>query len=317
MQNQAARRHRVSGRGANEEKEHSRGSSTHRRLRSSHSLTMRPRRITAAAAPAVHPPAARPPADHHRTAARHRAAVHVKGNDNMKHQSFTLAVVVGALAIGGFAGCYTKLMPFRDAVASRKASVSHAQGGNFTSDLNYRDNCLSCHSEAELNDRAQDMDYAGIHNVHGLTYDPYGWQNPYSQPTWWAPEPPVFIGVGGGTPAQPVLIKNPVITTTPASPSNAARRRETGTTRGDNGRTRDPIPAASTTPTSTTTTTSAGTSTPAPTVTTPPPATQAPTVTTQPAQTTQAPAATPSQDTRTRSTGTEQSPTRRSGSGRE
>jgi hypothetical protein len=225
----------------------------------------------------------------------------------MKHQSLTYAVVAAAVSLGAFAGCYTKLMPFRDAVATRQASVIQNHPGNFTSDLNYRENCLSCHSEAELNDRAGEMDYAGIHNVHGLAYDPYGWQNPYSQPTWWEPYAPIQIGVAVGSAKQPVLIKNPAGTAAPTgSQSNAERRRATGTTRGTD-RTREANPTGTITPTpaSTTPATPVGQSGPGAVTTIPPP------------HTTPAPAATPATDERTRSSGTEESKTRKTGSGRE
>lgn len=219
----------------------------------------------------------------------------------------TLAVVVTALSLGAFAGCYTKLMPFKDAVAVRKASVAqNRSGGNFTSDLNYRDNCLSCHSEAELADRAGDMDYAGIHTVHDLPYDPYGWQNPYTQPPWWQPEPIILIG--GGPMGQPVIMTNPSGTgsapATTLSPSNANRRRETGSTRTSE-RTRDANPTATSTPAPTPAPTSSGSSGPgAVTIIAP----------SQPAQT---PAPAPAADTRTRSGSSEGSNTRKSGSGRE
>lgn len=224
----------------------------------------------------------------------------------MKHSSLTYSIAAGAIMLGVFAGCYTKLMPFRDAMATRQASVIQNHLGNFTSDVNYSENCLSCHSQAELDDRAQDMDYAGIHNVHGLAYDPYGWQNPYSQPTWWEPYVPITIGVAAGSNAQPVLMKNSVSTTPAASSSNAERRRTTGATRRAES-SREANPTATSTPTQTSTsstTTTGGTRTGAVTIT-------------PSSQTTPAPVSTPATETRTRSTGTEESKTRKSGSGRE
>jgi hypothetical protein len=237
-------------------------------------------------------------ADHHQAAALHRAADE-QGSDNMTHRSMTVTVVLMALSLGALAGCYTKLMPFKDAVRTRQASVSQNHPGNFTTDLNYRENCLSCHSEAELNDRAADMDYAGIHSVHGATYDPYGWQNPYTQPPWWEPNMPILII---GTSNGPVVsTQKPVTgTKTTAPPSNAAsRRRETGSTRGTD-RTREATTATSTPAPTTTTTPAAPTTTTGPTVSTPAP------------QTTQTPAAAPA----TRSSGSDDSRPRKTGSGR-
>jgi len=255
-----------------------------------------------------------------------------------------MGLVLAAISLGGFAGCYTKLMPFRDAVAVRKASVAQSEkAGNFTSNIDYRDNCLSCHSEAELNDRAAEMDYAGIYTVHGVTYDPYGWQNPYSQPPWWDPTPAIFVndpgwgggyhpgtgistGVGnqpiggyspgsgyqpsGGTPTgggrQPVITTQPTVPSTPASAAspNGKRRRDTGSTRTGSD-SHQANPTATSTP-------SGGTSTPSSTPS------GSGGVTTTPPATTQAPAATPAPATTdTRSRGTEGSGTRKSGSGRD
>jgi hypothetical protein len=233
----------------------------------------------------------------------------------MNTRSASTTLVIAALALTAFAGCYTKLMPFREAVEMRRASMS-TSGGTTTGGINYTDNCTSCHSEAELADRASEVNLEDFYRIHGIPYDPVGFNDPYVQPPWWDPIPTIIyvpVGVGGGT--------MPVFTTggggnggTTAPTGNPKRPRPNGSIREPNSpktprpRPDDPRPASPPTtasPTPTTTTPSA----PPPTTSTP-----APVIATPPAQNPPPPPA----DTRTRSSsGSEDTRTRKSGSGRE
>lgn len=216
------------------------------------------------------------------------------------------------MAAVGFAGCYTQLMPIREAVAIRKASKEavHTRTGGGGSDLDYRGNCLSCHTQAELNDRAFDMDYAGLYTVHGISYDPYGWQNPYAQPPWWNPFPEVYYAPSDDGVVPVIITGGGASSGSGSAPATrATRTRSNAGSSRDNGRTRSASPTTtSASPTPSGSTNSSGSSSSSAPV-------QTPTVSTPPAQTQSTP---PSQqtETRTNSGGSEQSHTRHSGSGR-
>ncbi len=116
-------------------------------------------------------------------------------------------------------GCYTVLMHPSVLTSSEGESTSQAAPqGDFTSEISYNQNCLNCHSQAELDDRYYDMGQVGMHYAHGMSIDPYGWQRPTTSLPWWdgvlAPIPPT-----AASSAQ---------STTEGGP----RRRSSGVTRG-------------------------------------------------------------------------------------
>ena len=121
------------------------------------------------------------------------------------------------IALGG---CYTVLMTSPDSSQSGDNGLSSdSSEGDFTSEISYNQNCLSCHSQAELDDRYYDMQNAGIVNAHGITIDPYGWRAPSASIPWW-------YEVIAPVPAQAVA------TTSPAAGSAGPRIRNSGDSRG-------------------------------------------------------------------------------------
>jgi len=146
--------------------------------------------------------------------------------------------VLGLLAMSG---CYTVLMHPSVLTSSEGESTPQAASqGDFSSDISYNQNCLNCHSQAELDDRYYDMERAGMHYAHGMNIDPYGWQRPTTSLPWWdgvfAPIP--LTGVSS---SQPATVSGP-------------RRRESGVTRGGERTRATPTPSGQTTSTSTTST---------------------------------------------------------------
>ncbi|HLP15823.1 MAG TPA: hypothetical protein VK470_06180 [Bacteroidota bacterium] len=227
----------------------------------------------------------------------------------MNTRTLSTLFVIAIVAMIGLAGCYTQLMPFREAVEIRKmskASEHNPRGMAAASgaDLNYSNDCLTCHSQAELNDRAFDMDRAGLISVHGGAYDPYGWQSPYTQPPWWDPYPTISIAPGG--PGQtPVILTGSGSNTDAQKNSTRARKAPSAAERQNSTRTR---------------TTPATTASPAPTTPatpTTPTGTYTPPVISTPSTPSNPPPSSPPADTRSRSgSGSEGTPTRKSGSGR-
>jgi hypothetical protein len=127
-------------------------------------------------------------------------------------------------------GCYTQLMTPQDYMMIRKRQSSAPIADNSYS-INYNQSCTSCHSVAELNERAEELESMGILTVHdGVLLSSHQWinENPYADPgpiywpgptgpilpPWW--EPPVTV-----------------VTVPTASPSKGNRPRPDGTTRDD------------------------------------------------------------------------------------
>mgnify|MGYP001612772288 CR=1 FL=1 len=227
---------------------------------------------------------------------------------NLIHQQGVRHLVMSMLLVFFISGCYTVLMTTKDApLASRRSSSTNTRiaGGNFASTLDYNQNCFSCHSQVELDDRDFDMTRSGVNIVHGIPYsamlwassgrnsienDPYGWRRPAESLPWWVPPAASTPSTGG----------------TSSSAESGNRRRESGSTRGGEAprRERDTTPVASPTPTA------PPTSTP-----TPAPAVQ-PAVSTTPSVT-PPPSTPPAQQEGTRSrTTSSDGPTRKSGSTR-
>lgn len=146
---------------------------------------------------------------------------------------------VWSLLCGGLlatSGCYTVLM--HPSVMTSSEETSTTQGyshGDFTSDISYTQNCLSCHTQAELDDRYYDMQRAGILYAHGMSIDPYGWRRPATSIPWWD-------GVIAPVPGSAVSVS-------PSTSESVPRRRTSGNTRGDEGgRTAAAAPATTPTP---------------------------------------------------------------------
>ncbi|MDE3058214.1 MAG: hypothetical protein KGJ59_09695 [Bacteroidota bacterium] len=99
-------------------------------------------------------------------------------------------------------GCYTVLMTPSAFESGSDSNDEYAAGSASAAELNYGSNCLSCHSQSELDDRYDEMQSLGIHTVHGMVVDPYGWRNPSTSIPWWynvyAPPP-----VGASSASQP------------------------------------------------------------------------------------------------------------------
>lgn len=205
----------------------------------------------------------------------------------------SVKMIIGSLFLTGLlaaSGCYTVLMyPSVLTTSEKEYTPQEYSGGDFTSEISYNQNCLNCHSQAELDDRYYDMGQVGMHFAHGITIDPYGWRRPTTSIPWWdgvlAPIPPAaFI---------------PTSSTTESGP----RRRSSGVTRGDDGTRTAAAPSTSATSTTTATTiTTAPTPSPAVSDT----RSSAPTST----------QATSTDRARTTSTPPKESPTRKSGSTR-
>ncbi len=141
-------------------------------------------------------------------------------------------------------GCYTVLMdPSRMTSMSDESSAPTSSQDDYTSDISYNQNCLSCHSQAEL-----DNSYYGSQNgrliaAHGMSIDPYGWRAPSTSLPWWS---------GAIAPVPPTAMSS---SSSPASESGP-RQRTTGSTRGGD-QSRPDIHASTSAPTITTTTTTA------------------------------------------------------------
>ncbi len=122
--------------------------------------------------------------------------------------SFIVGSLIGTALL--LSGCYTVLMT--PSVTEPAADSNEYYSGTASAaELNYGSNCLSCHSSSELDDRYDEMQSLGIHTVHGVVVDPYGWRNPETSIPWWrnlyAPAPIPASGVsqssGGSTVSTP------------------------------------------------------------------------------------------------------------------
>ena len=141
-------------------------------------------------------------------------------------------------------GCYTVLMTPGSTGRDDYASGGVVSESDEPSELNYSDNCLSCHSQTELDDRSYDMQKVGMVSVHGITLDQSGWQSPSSASPWWgAPVPPA--------PPAAASISAPT-----SSPNKPEKKRPTGDSRGSEAtpasdpgtQASSPAPAASSVP---------------------------------------------------------------------
>ena len=152
-----------------------------------------------------------------------------------------------------------------------------------SSTLNYNQNCFSCHSKAELDDRYIDWKYYGVTTAHnGIAVNPMVWNDPYAAPVY-EPDP---YGWYNPVPSQPwwlppaVIVRTPTAGVSGASSKPESRPRTDGSTReprGENPRS-EPIPAQTPSQQSAGDNTSA--STPPPATTTTPPAQTPPATTT-------------------------------------
>jgi hypothetical protein len=144
----------------------------------------------------------------------------------------SLGIFITAFLTGtAFYGCYTVVMWPSDSDTSQLSSDSSETGGNYSSDIYYNSDCLSCHSQAELDDRYYDLNHSGITVVHGESIDPYGWRSPIESVPWWVPEAPApvaAISIAGSSPNSSV----------PAA--NNSRRRTDGSARNDGRRPENP-----------------------------------------------------------------------------
>jgi len=129
-------------------------------------------------------------------------------------------------------GCYTVLIS--PGSASRNDSGSDEGGAvsESSSELDYSANCLSCHSQTELDDRSYDMRKVGMVSAHGITIDPYGWQSSSSVTPWWSI--PVAMA-----PSTGVSISTPA-----ASGGDSGKKRSVGEGRGDSGTAASSVPVS-------------------------------------------------------------------------
>ncbi len=108
------------------------------------------------------------------------------------------------------AGCYTQLMTPQDYIKSRNTHPVVQM--DMSSEINYSNNCLSCHSRSELDDRYYDMQTYGVVSAHGFRIDPSMWiatnlpvyEPPYFPDSpgapvspWWLPPPVIVTGSAG------------------------------------------------------------------------------------------------------------------------
>ncbi len=181
--------------------------------------------------------------------------------------------VVVPFGIFSLSGCYTVLMTSSDSTPSEgDLTYSDPSQGDFSSEISYSQNCLSCHSQAELDDRYYDMQSVGMISAHGMNIDPYGWKTPAASVPWWyeviAPVPSTAVyttSPSSGTQGGPRIrttgstrgsegtrgatdASTPVPTAAPASASAPAASGATGVARD---RTRNDTPATTTTRTGT------------------------------------------------------------------
>ena len=163
---------------------------------------------------------------------------------NMK--SFSKILLAGIASAFALTGCYTQIMTPQEFVDTRREKSSvHSDA---SSALNYNQNCYSCHSKAELDDRYIDWKYYGVTTAHnGIVVNPMVWNDPYAAPVY-EPDP---YGWYNPAPSQPWWLPPAVIVrTSPAGSSGVSskpesRPRTDGSTRdprGENTRS-EPIPA--------------------------------------------------------------------------
>ncbi len=192
-------------------------------------------------------------------------------------------VLIAVIAIGG---CYTQLMAPQEYIKIRRQQSSTPIANN-TYSINYNQSCTSCHSVAELNERADELEYYGVRTVHnGVLLSSRQWLNENPNPgeiLYGDPGPiywptPIY-------PTYPWWVPPVTIITNPTTPNKGNIIRTDGPTRddkSDGGRER-PIPA----PTYTQPSVPVGGTSSTPVVTTPAPVviiTPSPTSTSQPTE---------------------------------
>ncbi len=132
----------------------------------------------------------------------------------LKRASVLLTAGAALLALGG---CYTVLLTSGTSGTTASGETSYSSAGG--PDIQYTSDCRSCHSDAELADRAYDVSMAGLHVVHGMAVDPYGWNYHYRPQPWWVP---AVVQTGSA-----VANNTPAVTT-----GTATRTRTEGDSRG-------------------------------------------------------------------------------------
>ena len=153
----------------------------------------------------------------------------------MRSGKFILVILTEiAAAAVLFAGCYTVILSPK--TANQIKNYSMRQPASVDGELNYNNDCVSCHSSAELSDRAYDIQRAGIRSVHGIPFDPYGWTYPPTTSIpWWEPSP--LAPPPPGSPSHTAAAA--------AGKRPATGVQDPGTTRGNEPTTRDERPSAS------------------------------------------------------------------------
>lgn len=195
----------------------------------------------------------------------------------MKAYKAVLGITVVAVIF--ISGCYTVLMtPQEFAQAQRERSAVQSDASY---QVNYNQNCLSCHSKSELDDRYLELKYYGITTVHnGIVVDPLAWNTPYTSPVyepdpygWYNPAPsqpwwiPPGTSVAGGVNASPSTVEKDRVRTSGST-------RDATETRERSQANQTPTQATPSQPVGGTTATTPSNPPPATTVTTQPPAQQ-------------------------------------------
>jgi hypothetical protein len=163
-------------------------------------------------------------------------------------------------------GCYTQLMTPQEFTQVRREQLK-AEKSDASFSLNYQQNCVSCHSRSELDDRYLDLQYYGVTSVHGISLNPIAWSgseyySPYDEiyfaprpdlvTPWWLP-PAVFIQGSGTSIEQGQSAGRPRITgsTRDTKPDRGTVQASPPSTTNSTGTTTAPPPAVSTTPSAT------------------------------------------------------------------
>ena len=230
---------------------------------------------------------------------------------DMRH-SKKINILFALITVIAISGCYTQLMTPQDYIKIRRQQSSTPIANN-TYSINYNQSCTSCHSVAELNERADELEYYGVRTVHdGVLLSSHQWLTegpgniPYGDPgpIYWPT--PIY-------PTYPWWVPPVTVITNPTTPNKGNIIRTDGPTRddkSDGGRDR-PIPA----PTYTQPSVPVGGTSSTPVVTAPAPAVI---ITPSPTST---PASQPTESGRTRDTnsegGTTTTKTRSEGSSRD
>jgi hypothetical protein len=209
--------------------------------------------------------------------------------------STKINIICSVIAVFATSGCYTQLMSPQDYLKIRKQPSSTSIANNAYS-INYNQSCTSCHSVAELNERAEELESYGIWTVHeGVLLSNRQWLNENPDEILYGDPGPIYWPTPI-YPTNPWWVPPVTVVTTPATttPTKGNRPRTDGPTRDNNPVVvRDrPIPVPTTAQPPVTT----GGTTP-----TPVPPTPAPAVTITPAPSS-TPVSQPTENGRTRDT---------------